>query len=234
MKINKSPANSFKYAVDGIIYTFRTQLHMRIHFFFVLGVLFLGLITNLSKSDMVILLFTVSLVLVAEMINTAIESVVDLVTDTYHPLAKSAKDIAAGAVLVTAVNAIVVGVLLFFTDKGLDHIKFMYKRPPVDPVISVTIGIVFLMLIVLIGKVFGQKGTILQGGVISGHSAVAMFLALCITLYSNNLMASILALCLCALVMQSRVEGKIHTVQEVLIGALAAAIVMGIVFFIRQ
>ncbi len=233
MRIGKNPADSFKHAVDGIIYTFRTQRHMQIHFFLVVLVLWIGLVTKLSKSEMVILLFTVSLVLVAEMINTAVEAVVDLVTETYHPLAKTAKDIAAGAVLVTAVNALVVGFLIFFTDKHIDQLRLNIHNRSVDPIISITVGIVVMLLIVTIGKVYGQKGTILQGGVISGHSAVAMFLALCITLFSGNLMASILALCLCALVMQSRVEGKIHTTQEVLIGALTAAIVMGIIFLTR-
>ncbi len=233
MRPSRRPMDSFRYAMEGIVYTFRTQKHMRFHFFTVVLVLLIGLIFKLNKSEMVILLFTVSLVLVAEMINTAIESVVDLVTETYHPLAKSAKDIAAGAVLVTTVNAIVVGFLLFLTDRNISEARLQIHQLSPEPMVTMSVGLVLLMLIIVLGKVIGRKGTILQGGVISGHSAMGFFMAMTIVFLSNNLLSAILALSLAALVAQSRVEGKIHTLQEVLIGAFAAILLGGLIYWLR-
>ena len=92
----KNHLDSFRYAVEGIVHAFRTQKHMRFHFFTVVLVLLIGLLLRLSRVEMAVLFIVVSGVLVAEMMNTAIESVVDMVTQTYHPLAKLAKDIAAG------------------------------------------------------------------------------------------------------------------------------------------
>ena len=92
----KNPLDSFRYAVEGIIHTFRTQKHMRFHFFTVILVLSVGLLLRLGRVEMCLLFIVVSGVLVAEMMNTAIESVVDMVTQAYHPLAKLAKDIAGG------------------------------------------------------------------------------------------------------------------------------------------
>ena len=102
----KKPLNGFKYAVEGIVHVLRTQRHMQFHFIMLVMMMVLGLVFRLTREEILILLFTITLVLVAEMFNTAIEAVVDLVTQTYHPLAKFAKDIAAGAVLITSIYAV--------------------------------------------------------------------------------------------------------------------------------
>src|SRR6185437_11376086 len=99
----KNHIDSFRYAVEGIIHVFRTQRHMRFHFITVVSVLALGLLYRLSRVEMAILFLVCSGVLITEMLNTAVESVVDMVTQAYHPLAKLAKDIAAGAVLIAAI-----------------------------------------------------------------------------------------------------------------------------------
>lgn len=104
---------SFRYAVEGIGYTLQTQRNMRIHAVAAFLVIGLGGYLGLSRMEWVAIVFAVSLVLVLEMLNTAIENTIDLVTTKYHPLAKIAKNVAAGAVLVAAGNAIVVGLLIF-------------------------------------------------------------------------------------------------------------------------
>lgn len=104
---------SFKYAVLGIIYTLKTQRNMRIHFAAAILVLYLGHFLNFSRIELLILFFAISLVLVTEMINTAIEKTVDMFTKDYNPLAEIAKNVAAGSVLITAINAIIVAYLLF-------------------------------------------------------------------------------------------------------------------------
>ncbi|MBS3994917.1 MAG: diacylglycerol kinase [Alkaliphilus sp.] len=123
MKIRKL-LDSFKYAIDGIIYTIRTQRNMRLHFFAAIVVLSLSFFLKISKIEVLILFFTVSLVLITEMINTSIESTIDLFTDKYHEAAKIAKNVAAGAVLIASVNAIIVGYVILFQKIHVAIISF--------------------------------------------------------------------------------------------------------------
>lgn len=105
---------SFKYAWSGITYAFQTQRNFRIHVSVGTLAICLGVFLHLRPVEMAVIGLTSGLVLVMELLNTAIESVVDLtVNQTYHELAKVAKDCAAGAVLVSALAAVLVaGVLL--------------------------------------------------------------------------------------------------------------------------
>lgn len=105
---------SFNYAVAGIIHSLKTQRNMRIHFTAALFVLGLGLYLRVDSRDMLFVFFAIAFVIIAEMINTAIEAVIDLYTQNYHPLARAAKDIAAGAVLIAALNSIVVAYIVFY------------------------------------------------------------------------------------------------------------------------
>ena len=217
-----NPLGGFKYAMDGVVHVFRTQSHMRFHFLALVLVLVFSLILRLGRYEVIALLFSVSLVLVAEMFNTAIEAMTDLVTQSYHPLAKFAKDIAAGAVLISSINAIAVGVLLFF---GGDRLKTLdadigLRAPSWATIITVTFLLIAVML--AMWKVAGGKGSILKGGIISGHSAVGFFLATTIFFMSWNIAAGLMAFALAVLVAQSRVEGGIHTLEEVIIGGVVA------------
>ena len=103
----KHPRESFRHAVEGLGHAFRTQRNMRFHVAAFL-VLFLGaLILRIPRLEMIALVVCFSSVLFAEMMNTAIEATVDMITDRYHPAAKYVKDLAAGADLVTATAAAV-------------------------------------------------------------------------------------------------------------------------------
>jgi diacylglycerol kinase len=104
---------SFGYAFAGIIYCFRTQRNFRVHIAISLLVTLAGLILGMSWLEWAVVVILMVVVLSAEMVNTMIESLVDLVTETYHPLAKVAKDVAAGVVLLSAIGAAVVGTLIF-------------------------------------------------------------------------------------------------------------------------
>ncbi|MGC9400255.1 MAG: diacylglycerol kinase family protein [Anaerolineae bacterium] len=103
---------SFRYAGLGVLYVLRTQRNFRIHLVVTGGVVLLALWVGLSRSAWAILALTVGRVLIAEMFNTAAETLVDLASPRYHPLAKLVKDLAAGAVLLSALIAVIVGVLL--------------------------------------------------------------------------------------------------------------------------
>ena len=114
-KIAKDLPTSFLYAAKGLVYAFSTQRNFRIHVGFALGALGLGFFLGLNKSDLAIMALTATSVLVVELLNTAIESVVDLaIGKRFHPLAQIAKDCSAGAVLVASISSVLIAVLLLF------------------------------------------------------------------------------------------------------------------------
>ena len=228
----RNPLHGFKYAAEGVVHVFRTQRHMKFHLLIVALVLLVSLISNLQKTEMLALLFTISLVLVAEMFNTAVEALVDLVTQTYHPLAKFAKDIAAGAVLIAAVNALAVSFLLFFNRERWKELpKMMAPHKPEWPVVFL-VAAILLILYVIMWKVAGGKGKLWKGGAVSGHTALGFFLAVTIFFLSRNAAVAGLAFLLAFLIAQSRVEGRIHTLKEVAFGALLAVFVTATVYLV--
>lgn len=104
--------NSFRHALAGIVYVVRTQRNARIHLAVAAAAVGLGLWIGLTPTQWAVVAVVAGMVLAAEWLNTAVEAMVDLATPDYHPLAKVAKDAAAAAVLLTAIIAVVVGVLL--------------------------------------------------------------------------------------------------------------------------
>lgn len=104
---------SFHYAFAGIGYCLRTQRNFRIHLLAALVVGIAGGLLGLTGVEWAVLALTVTMVLAAEMVNTVVEAAVDLASPGIHPLAKTAKDVAAGAVLVTAIGAVVIGACIF-------------------------------------------------------------------------------------------------------------------------
>ena len=105
--------DSFNFAFEGIIHVLRTQRNMRIHFVIAVAVLVAALVVGVDQLELIALLLAISFVLIAEMLNTAIEAAIDVATTSFDPMAKLAKDIAAGAVLIATVNAVAVGYLVF-------------------------------------------------------------------------------------------------------------------------
>lgn len=104
---------SFVYAFRGIAFTVRHERNMRIHIIATIYVLYFSTYYELTKSELILLVMTCMLVMAFEMLNTAIEVVIDKVSPNYSPLAKIGKDVAAGAVFLSAVMAVIVGLILF-------------------------------------------------------------------------------------------------------------------------
>ena len=104
---------SFRFAFAGIVHAVTQQRNVRIHFLTAAVVVVLAGLLKVSLVEWAVLVLTVGFVVVTEMVNTAIEAVVDLVSPDFHELAKVAKDVAAGAVLVAAVAAVIIGSLIF-------------------------------------------------------------------------------------------------------------------------
>jgi diacylglycerol kinase len=103
----------FGHAFRGIVVTFRTQRNMGVHVLVGACAVALGSFLNLARWEWLVLIITIMIVLASEAINTAIESAVDVATSEFHPLARNAKDAAAGAVLICAIGAVVVGCVVF-------------------------------------------------------------------------------------------------------------------------
>ncbi len=114
-KIAKDLPTSFLYAAKGLRYALSTQRNFRIHVGFALGAFGFSFFLGLNKSDLAIMALTATSVLVVELLNTAIESVVDLaIGKRFHPLAQIAKDCSAGAVLVASISSVLIAGLLLF------------------------------------------------------------------------------------------------------------------------
>jgi diacylglycerol kinase (ATP) len=228
MKLKKY-TESFNHAIEGITYTVRTQRNMKIHMVAALIVLFFSLFFNLSKLEMVILLVTITLVLVLELINTAIEATIDVLANYYHPLAKIAKNVAAGAVLVAAANAIVVGYLIFF-DKLKPMTNTVLFRIKQSDTTVVFICLILVVIVTIIVKALYGEGTPLRGGMPSGHSALAFGTATAISFLTADMLVITLCFFLAFMIAQSRVEAKIHTFYETFVGSILGILITVLIF----
>ncbi|MCR1952512.1 MULTISPECIES: diacylglycerol kinase [unclassified Clostridium] len=230
MKIKKM-VESFNYAINGIIETVRTQRNMKIHIFAALCVLLSCFLFDVSKIEFLILAITITLVLGAEIINTAIEATIDMSTNHYHPLAKIAKNASAGAVLVTAINALLVGYIIFWdkiSDLSYDVIHKVKQSEPY----MIFIALVFVILATLIIKSIFGEGTPLRGGMPSGHSALSFSIATAISLITEEPICIVLSYLMALITAQSRVDSNIHSIWEVIVGALFGTLLTLLIFVI--
>lgn len=228
MKVRKL-IDSFNYAVDGIIYTLKTQRNMRIHFIMAVFVLLFSLFINLSKLEIIILFFTIALVIIAEMINTSIEAAIDLFTDKYHQLAKISKNVAAGAVLIAAFNAIVVAYIIFYDKFNLvtDIVLHKVRKMPIH---ITFISLLIVILVVISVKAYMGIGTPFRGGMPSGHTAIAFSILTSIAFISENTFVISLCFIMAILVAQSRIETGIHNFFQVMIGAILGIVITVLIF----
>lgn len=230
MKIKKM-VESFNYAINGIIETVRTQRNMKIHLFAALCVLIACFVIDITKGEFLILCITITMVLAAEVINTAIESTIDMVANHYHPLAKIAKNAAAGAVLITAINALIVGYIIFWDKISLisyDVIKNMKNSNPY----MILIALVVVTIATLIVKSIYGEGTPLKGGMPSGHSALSFSIATAISLITEDPVCILLSYLMALITAQSRVDSNVHSVLEVIVGAFFGTFLTLFIFVI--
>ena len=228
---SRSLIESFNYAVNGIIYTLKTEKNTKIHFMAAIVVILLSLFFDFTKLELLMLFITIAFVIMAEMFNTAVERTIDLITHEFHPLARIAKDIAAGGVLIAAINALVVGYLLFFDrlNPYTNLVLFKLKNSSIH-LTFVALALVILLTIVFKTIFYKGKGTPFQGGVVSGHAAISFCIATIIAFIANNMLVSTLAFFMAILVGESRIEGRIHSLMEVIVGALLGIIIGVLVF----
>lgn len=221
--------NSFNNAIEGIIYVLRTQKNMQWHFVIAFAVLLASIFLGVRKDQFIALLFAISFVLVTELINTAIESAIDVTSTTYDPLAKIAKDIGAAAVLLASINALVIGILIFHDKLNNWTTALVYQLRSMELYITV-VTLFMVLILVIVAKTFRGQHSFFRGGWVSGHAAVAFALLTAIVFIAKSGLIFILGLIMALLVCQSRIETKIHSLREVITGAVLGFLVTLIIF----
>jgi diacylglycerol kinase (ATP) len=227
VKTRPSIIESFNYAIEGIVHVLRTQRNMRIHFVAAVAVIIIAAAVGVSRIELIALLIAIAFVLVAEMINTAIEGAIDAATTSFDPMAKLAKDIAAGAVLIASVCAVAVAYLVF-AGKAADKSARVLDRLRNAPAEITLIALVLTVIVVIAMKAWTGRGTPLRGGLPSGHAAVAFagwMAATYIVADSHRFVVSALTFIMALLVAQTRVESGVHSALEVFYGAALGALI---------
>jgi diacylglycerol kinase (ATP) len=223
---------SFNFAFEGIIHVLRTQRNLRIHFLAAVIVLVVAVVVSVSKLELIALLLAISFVFITEMINSAIEQAIDVATTSFDPLAKLAKDIAAGAVLIATVNAVAVGYLVF-SGQVADRSSRLLDRIRDAPAQVTVIALVLTVIVVIATKAYTGRGTPLRGGLPSGLAAVGFagwMAATYIAGDAHRFLISSLTFIMALLVAQTRVESGVHSALEVTYGGLLGALVTLVVF----
>src|SRR5438046_1242657 len=150
MSVRRAPTviDSFNYAAEGIIHVLRTQRNMRIHFAIAVVVIIAALVVNVTKLELIALCISITFVLISEMLNTAVEAAIDIATTSFDPMAKLAKDIAAGAVLIASINALIVGYLVFAgkaADKTADVLDRVRNAPAEISLVALVLTVIIVI-----------------------------------------------------------------------------------------
>jgi len=225
--------DSFNYAIEGLIHVLRTHRNMRIHFAVAIAVLVAAVWKGVNRFELIALLLAITFVLITEMINSAIEQAIDLATTSFDPLAKLAKDIAAGAVLIAAVNAIAVGYLVFSHAFSTSASSVLDRLRDLPTEVTI-IALVLTVLLVIVTKAWIGRGTPLRGGLPSGHAAVAFAGWVAVTYIlgpkEHRFLVSSIMFIMALLVAQTRIEAGVHSTLEVVYGGILGALVTLAVF----
>lgn len=216
-------------AIEGILHGTKTQRHLRYHLFFAAVILILSYVLGISRNDFLIIGITVIVVLLAELLNTAIETVVDIVSPEHSRKAKNAKDVAAGAVLITAFGAAVIGyIVLMPAIRDSMTGGFRIARHTGEEISLM--AVILVLILVVIMKTYLGRGTPFKGGIPSGHAALAFSVWVTVTYTTGNALASLLCLILASIIAGSRVTAKIHTIWEVVLGGVVGASITFLLF----
>ncbi|WP_276882046.1 rRNA maturation RNase YbeY [Anaerococcus tetradius] len=212
----------FDYAYEGLVFAINHEKNMKFHFLTCAIVLVASLFFNLSRIEMMFLVFSISSVIALELVNTALENAVDIAADgRWLSLAKSAKDVSAAATFIAALNAIFVGYMIFF-DKFLnfyDSVILRIARRP-SHLALISISLIIILTIFFKGVFYEGHGTAFRGGFVSGHTSVAFGLGTIGFLLVDDPMLMIILAGLALIVAESRYEADIHSAKEIIRGAI--------------
>jgi len=222
---------SANFAIEGILHASKTQRHLRYHFYAAALALMGSYALGVTKVEFLVISLSVITVLAAEMLNTAVESMVDILSPEQSEKARAAKDIAAGAVLIAAFGAAVIGWIVLFP-----YIRVMFERGPYIATRSneeiAVIAFVLVLILVVLMKGYLGRGHPLSGGMPSGHSALAFSVWMSVTLGTGSPFASVLCFVLALAIAQSRLATRVHRPWEVVLGGVLGAAVTLILFLL--
>ena len=214
--------DSFRYAFEGLAHAFHVDWHLRYIALCGAVVLMVSVFANATRPEVLLLCVATTLVMLAELINRAVEAVVDLLSPDIHPKARVAKDVAAAAVLVAIVCGLLIVAGVFTQAETLDALRGGGNRPPPHFLHVLVVGVITVVVAAVLAKLWQGHWNLARGGMISAHSALAFFCFVSVCFITTDIVIWALAFVPAVLVAQSRVEAGIHSVREVLIGAAVA------------
>ncbi|MCM8816607.1 MAG: diacylglycerol kinase [Candidatus Omnitrophica bacterium] len=231
----KDIVESFTNAFRGLFYALKVEKNLRIHFSIGCVVIICGIFFRLPFIEFLLLILVVGLVIVSEIINTAIEMLADMFFTQYHIQIRKIKDIAAGAVLVSTITSVIVGYLLFaryFPPSFRNAFENLANSPWYFTfLVLFLISFLYTMLKSLI-----KKQTLISGGMPSIHSGIAFSIWVIVSMltFKTEPLVSVLVLLLAVWVAQGRVIKRIHTIEETIIGAIFGILITVLLFQIVE
>ncbi len=230
-KKNHDILNSFNSAIEGFFYVLRTERNFKIHVFIAVCVIIGSLFLHIPFTEFIIILIFISLVFLAEIINTSIEYLSNLFTKNNHKGIKKIKDIAASSVLVTSFFSFIAGYLIFvkYFPSGWRNIFENIANSPWYLTFTAFSIIIFLSILL---KFSIERKFSLSGGMPSIHSAISfsIWTAISLLTFKEIPIISFLVLILAIWVAQSRVSKKIHKVDEVIVGGIIGVLLTILLF----
>jgi diacylglycerol kinase (ATP) len=228
---NKNVIDAFYNAFNGIVYATSSQKNVKRQLLIIAIVMSISLFFQLSKVEFLLLIFSVILIIIAEMVNTAIETVVDLCTEVYNEKAKIAKDVGAGAVVISAINSAIVIYFLLY-DKVINIGETVINGLINSPVHLAFAGIVLTVIAIIALKAANirrrKKGVDVKF-IPSGQAALAFSAVVAVSLISKNVAISALSTLLAIMICANRIDNNKRSLLEVIFGGCIGGMVM---FFI--
>lgn len=231
---NSNFIDALKNAMNGLIYAITTQSNIKKQLIIAVMVMILSLFYNFTTTEFLCLTFAVVLVIFAEMINTAIETLVDLYTDLYHPKAKIAKDVGAGAVLLMSINSVIVAYFLFLRNTDInkfgESIFYNMIKSPIDlAFIGITLTAI-IMLGIIAYTTSKKKKDDKKIFIPSGQSAIASSILTAIGVNTKDLLIFVLSIILALMVLENKIENKKKSIAEVIFGAFMGFLIVLLVY----
>jgi len=226
---NKTFFTAMHHALDGVIRAFKTERNLRIDYIIGLFVLICSLFFDFTKTEFACLCLTIGFVIFAEMINSTVEYIVDLITDKYDDRAKAAKDIAAGGVLISSIVAVVVAFFLFADKIGMATTSVLSTIFSSNIYILFTIIFAVILLVVILKGFFGKGSSSYSAVYPSARVALAFGLTTYVYIITRSFLVGGVALILSVIIAQIRVENTktraIYMIISAIIGILVVLII---------
>lgn len=219
-------------AINGIIYATTTQSNIKKQLVIAVIVMILSLFYNLERAEFICLVFAVIAVIFSEMVNTAIETVVDMYTEEYHPKAKIAKDVAAGGVLIVAFGAVIVAYFLFFKEIayiGTNILTQIQNSPMHIVFVSMVITIISVIAVKAFADVRKNKKSLKKAFSPSGQAALAFAALTAIWLNTSDVVTFTLSLILALLIAMNRKNDK-KTTGEIIFGSCMGVLIVFLIY----